>query len=57
MPLFSTTGFFATSQQSRQYDATADGRRFQMMRTVGALAHEEIVIVDNWAEELKAKRP
>ena len=41
---------------SSNYDVTADGQRFLMVRDDdGALAGTRIVVVLNWAEELREK--
>ena len=40
---------------SSNYDVTPDGQRFLMVRDVGGPSSTQIVVVLNWAEELKAK--
>jgi eukaryotic-like serine/threonine-protein kinase len=43
----------------RQYDISDDGKRFLVMKDVATSTHEEpatIVIVQNWFEELRARR-
>jgi Tol biopolymer transport system component len=37
------------------YDITPDGRRFVMMRPTAGLGETELVVVQNWFEELKAR--
>jgi serine/threonine-protein kinase len=37
------------------YDVTPDGRRFVMVRGTAATAETELVLVQNWFEELKAR--
>jgi hypothetical protein len=39
---------------SRNYDVTTDGERFLMIRA-GARDPGELILVENWFEELKAK--
>ena len=41
---------------SANYDVSADGQRFLMLKPVG-LASTQINVVLNWFEELKAKVP
>ncbi len=52
--LFSVEGYFNTSTRST-YDMTADDQRFVMIRDVEALVEADLVIVQNFFEELKAK--
>jgi len=43
----------------RQYDISSDGKRFLVMKDVASPTHQEpttIVIVQNWFEELRARR-
>jgi serine/threonine-protein kinase len=42
---------------SANYDVTADGRRFVMIRTEEETAPTEVHVVLHWAEELKGMRP
>jgi hypothetical protein len=37
------------------YDVTPDGKRFVMVRGTAATAETELVLVQNWFEELKAR--
>jgi hypothetical protein len=37
------------------YDVAPDDRRFVMIRSVAPSAETELVLVQNWAEELKAR--
>lgn len=47
------------STPSRRYDVTADGRRFLMVRLLDPPPEppSELVLVENWFEELKARVP
>lgn len=57
-PLFED--LYAT-QISRSYDISPDGLRFLMVKNVGAQqnqsARTEIIVVENWFEELKRLAP
>jgi serine/threonine-protein kinase len=48
-------GAYRIARNRQQYDVSPDGRRFVMIRDVGGRADAEIVYVENWFEELKAK--
>ena len=48
---YSFTGGYAT------YDVAPDDRRFVMIRSVAPSAETELVLVQNWAEELKTRAP
>jgi serine/threonine-protein kinase len=52
-------GRYVTSSPVRGYDVTADGQRFLMVRPLDPLPEPapELVIVENWLEELKARIP
>jgi Tol biopolymer transport system component len=52
-------GSFRVSDGSRSYDVTADGRRFIMVqpREQAPLPVSQIVVVQNWGEELKRIAP
>ena len=39
----------------RRYDVTPDGQRFVMIRNLGAEEASELIVVENFFEELKAK--
>ena len=64
IPTFSvgkTTTLFAASPyvasiRHQAYGVSPDDKRFLMMRALGAAAREEIIVVENWAEELKTRR-
>ena len=52
-------GHFLASASSRAYDVAADGRRFVMVqpREQAPMPVAQIVVVQNWFEELKLKVP
>lgn len=52
-------GLFVTSGLSRSYDVSPDGRRFIMVqpREQAPLPVAQIVVVQNWVEELKRLAP
>ncbi len=52
--LFPIQGFRSTPQH-QQYDVTPDDQRFVMIRNVGAEEAWELIVVENFFEELKAK--
>ncbi|HQR17770.1 MAG TPA: protein kinase [Gemmatimonadales bacterium] len=52
-PLFALTGYRA-ARNRQQYDVTPDDRRFLMIKEFGN-SGEELVYVENWFTELKAK--
>lgn len=56
-PLFE--GRYGATQGTRSYDVTADGRRFLMVQQKErpAVAAAEMILVQNWVEELKARVP
>ncbi len=52
--LFSTQGF-RSGTVHRQYDVTPDDQRFVMIRNIGEQEVGELIVVENFFEELKAK--
>ncbi len=52
--LFSTRGFRSTPFH-QQYDVTPDDQRFVMIRNLGGQEASELIVVENFFEELKAK--
>ncbi|MEY2457718.1 MAG: eukaryotic-like serine/threonine-protein kinase [Acidimicrobiaceae bacterium] len=52
--LFPAAGF-AAFQFGPQYDVSADDQRFLMIRPLAASGPDQLVVVENWFEELKAK--
>jgi hypothetical protein len=55
--LFQGPYLIHTSENSRHYDVTADGKRFLMIRQDDPDRPRPIVVVQGWAEELKRKVP
>ena len=55
-PLFSAKGFVRTLSH-RAYDVTPDDRRFVMLRALSdtTTTPSQLVLVDNWMDELRAK--
>jgi serine/threonine-protein kinase len=53
--LFSLQNAFG--QVQRNYDVASDGRRFLMLKEIGNSKADDIVVVLDWVEELKAKVP
>ncbi len=54
MPVKRSAGGEAASTH-QQYDVTPDGQRFVMIRNVGVEERSELIVVENFFEELKAK--
>ena len=52
--LFSTQGF-RSSRTHQQYDVMPDDQRFVMIRNLGGQEASELIVVENFFEELKAK--
>ena len=52
--LFSTQGF-RSNPVHQQYDVTPDDQRFVMIRNLGRQGASELIVVENFFEELKAK--
>jgi hypothetical protein len=52
-------GRYGATSGIRSYDVTADGRRFLMVQQKErpAVAAAEMILVQNWLEELKARVP
>ena len=52
-------GLYGATSGIRSYDVTADGRRFLMVQQKErpAVAAAEMILVQNWLEELKARVP
>ena len=53
-PLFPVAGYRA-ARNRQQYDVAPDDRRFVMIREVGGDPHGQVVYVEHWLEELKAR--
>jgi hypothetical protein len=52
--LFSIQGFLSAAVH-QQYDVTPDDRRFVMIRNIGEQEASELIVVENFFDELKAK--
>ncbi len=52
--LFSTQGFRSATPH-QEYDVTPDDQRFVMIRNLGGQDAGELIVVENFFEELKAK--
>ena len=52
--LFNASGFGADVEH-QEYAVAPDDRRFLMLRPKGLGGAEQLVVVDNWVEELKRK--
>ena len=49
-------GAYLSFDRGAQYAVAPDDRRFLMIRQVPGNASDELVVVDNWFEELKPKQ-
>jgi hypothetical protein len=48
-------GQYVLAGNAGLYDVSADGRRFAMVRLADGAGEIELVVVQNWFEELKAR--
>jgi hypothetical protein len=53
--LFPAGAYFSFAR-GLEYAVAPDDRRFLMIRRVPGGARDELIVVDNWFEELKAKQ-
>jgi serine/threonine-protein kinase len=53
--LFPAGGYYSFERVA-QYAVAPDDRRFLMIRQVAGVVPDELIVVDNWFEELKAKQ-
>lgn len=53
--LFDASGYVRLSVSRRNYDVSADGQRFLMIKRAGNVMGSQLVVVENWFEELKHK--
>jgi hypothetical protein len=53
-PLFSVAGF-RSARNRQQYDVSPDDRRFVMIRDLRGEHPGDVVYVENWFRELRAK--
>jgi hypothetical protein len=54
--LFSTAGYFRGDGHA-MYDVTPDDQRFVMLRSRADAVGTELILVDNWAEDLAERSP
>jgi hypothetical protein len=54
MPLFAAGGF-ASWEWGLEYGVAPDDRRFLMIRPLATGAPDNLIVVENWFEEVKAK--
>jgi len=52
--LFSTTGYLPGNRH-RQYDISPDDQEFVMLRMSGPAVPSELILVENWAEDLRER--
>jgi hypothetical protein len=48
---------YATASPIQAYSVSPDDKRFLMMREGEAVQQSEIIIAENWLQQLKAKAP
>ena len=48
-------GYLSSIDRPPKYDVTPDDQRFVMLRTGDEAADTELILFDNWAEELKER--
>ena len=48
-------GAYVADQNHRQYDVTDDGERFIMLRPIGGTVQSELILVQNFFEELRVR--
>ncbi|MEO5826231.1 MAG: protein kinase [Gemmatimonadales bacterium] len=53
--LFDASGYVRQSVSRRNYDVSADGQRFLMIKRAGNVMGSQLVVVENWFEELAHK--
>ena len=53
--LFSTSDFVQTSVSRRNYDVAPDGQRFLMVQRADGAKRGQVVVVENWTEEMRRK--
>ena len=53
--VFQTRGRYRSNFQHQMYDVSPDDQRFVMIRNLGAEEASELIVVENFFEELKAK--
>jgi Tol biopolymer transport system component len=53
--LFNAADFVQTSVSRRHFDVTPDGQRFLMVQRADGAKRGEMIVVENWAEEIRRK--
>ena len=53
--LFSAADFVIAGISRRNYDVSPDDQRFLMIRRARGSASAQVVVVENWFEEMKAR--
>jgi hypothetical protein len=53
--LFSATDFIQTAASRRNFDVSPDGQRFLMVQRADGAKRGQVVVVENWLEEMKRK--
>jgi hypothetical protein len=53
--LFNAADFVQTSVSRRHFDVTPDGQRFLMVQRADGAKRGQIVVVENWADEIRRK--
>ena len=53
--LFPLTGYVVGTLGRPQYDVSSDGRRFVMVRTPSADREDQVIVVEHFFRELRAK--
>jgi serine/threonine-protein kinase len=53
--LFNAAEFVQSSISRRNYDVSPDGQRFLMVRRADGARRGQVVVVENWAEEIRRK--
>ena len=53
--LFNVADFVQTSVSRRHFDVTADGQRFLMVQRADGAKRGQMIVVENWADEIRRK--
>lgn len=53
--LFDARDFVQTSSSRRSFDVAPDGRRFLMVQRADGAKRGQVIVVENWAEEMRRK--
>jgi hypothetical protein len=52
---FNAADLVQTSVSRRHYDVTPDGQRFLMVQRADGARRGQVIVVENWAEEIRQK--